>query len=104
VRPGRWRLSLQYTSGSDLVVEAAGRRFSMPARLDRPGPFFDVGAVSADGPILVTVHVKRASFLTSRQQAAFVSAVAATRPGPRRVVPARQACGRYVDWLEAASR
>ena len=98
---GTWDLSLQYSSPETLDVSAAGRRWRMPAYLDRPGPFFAVGTVVSTGaPVTVTVHAERSSSLTGPILAALLTQVVATpHPDPRVLVPLRRACGRYVDWL-----
>lgn len=98
---GQWSLSLQYTSPVNLDLSADGRRWHMPAYLDRPGPLFAVGSIGSDGtPIVLTVRAERPSALTGPDLVAFMSAIAATRlPDSRTMVPLRRACGKYVDWF-----
>jgi hypothetical protein len=104
VPAGEWEISLQYTSPEPLDIAAGGRRFTMPAYVDRPGPFFAVGSVTSTGaPISVIVHERRPSFLTGPGLAALLTDVAAVAsPDPRTLVPMRRACGRYVDWYRLA--
>jgi hypothetical protein len=104
VAAGKWEISLQYTSPEPLDITAGGRRFTMPAYVDRPGPFFAVGSVTSTGaPISVIVHERRPSFLTAPGLAALLTDVAAVAsPDPRTLVPMRRACGRYVDWYRLA--
>jgi hypothetical protein len=99
--PGTWDLSLQYESPVGLTLAAAGRRWTMPAYTDRPGPEFRVGSVTSDGSsqVVVSVHAARPSSLTGPDLAALTSALIAVRtPGVRALIPLRNACGRYVDW------
>jgi hypothetical protein len=97
---GRWELSLQYMSAVNLELTFGGRRFSMPAYLDRPGPWFAVGPVLAGGgPVSVTIHADKPSFLTGPSLAALTTGLVATRiPDTRVLLPLASACGRYVDW------
>lgn len=103
--PGRWQLSLQYTSPDPLLVSVPGHRFTMPAYLDRPGPFFAVGTVtSTGGPITVAVRSERPSSITGPALVSNLSAVVAVRePATRTIVPLRSACGRYVDWYRVTA-
>jgi hypothetical protein len=101
---GEWELSIQYFSGFDVRLSTQGRRWTMPAYLGRPGPFFGVGTVTGHGvasPVTLTVKAERPSFLTGTGGNLFTSIplIAATRiPDSRRIVPLRRACGQYVDW------
>lgn len=99
LRAGRWSLSLQYISAVPVTVRAGGHRWVMPAYLDRPGPPFSIGTLSASGPVIVTVTAGRPSALSGPLLAALPSALVAVRePAVRTVVPLDRACGRYVDW------
>jgi len=102
--PGRWELSVQYTSAENLAVSAQGGRWIRPAYQDRPGPVFQVGAVgSGGGTVTVSIHAIRPSALTGPDQGASVTYVVATRiPDPRSVMPLSSACGRYVDWYRTS--
>jgi hypothetical protein len=97
---GRWELSLQYVSAMPVEVSAGGQRWRMPAYLDRPGPFFDVGSVDSPGGLVqVSVRALTPSWLTGGTVQAFTSGLAAVRsPWTRTMVPLSAACGRYVDW------
>jgi hypothetical protein len=103
--PGRWDLSLQYTSPVTLGLRAGASRWTMPAYLDRPGPVFNVGSLSSDGtPMALSVHAARPSVLSGANLVAFISTVYATRaPATRTLVPLSRACGRYVDWYRLSS-
>ena len=104
---GSWELSLQYTSALDLQIVAGGRSFSMPAYQDRPGPVFQVGAVTSTGaPLITTIATQRPSSLTGVSQTSSITALVFTRiPDTRQVIPLARSCGRYVDWYrrDAAS-
>jgi hypothetical protein len=101
---GEWEISIQYTSSFAVDLSTQTRRWTMPAYLGRPGPFFGVGTVAGQGvasPVTLTFHAQRPSFLTGTGDIlfAYVSLIAATRiPDTRQIVPLSQACGRYVDW------
>lgn len=101
LKPGTWDLALPYMSPRPLEVRAAGRRFSLPASLDRPGVRLPAGAieVTRTGPVPVTVTATK-SRLTPRSAVAIPESVVATRRGTARLVPLREACGRYVDWYQ----
>jgi hypothetical protein len=98
--PGRWNLSLQYTSAMNLELLAAGQRFEVPAYLDRPGPIFSVGTVSAIGkPLVVTIVANNPGSIAGPDLQASIPQLIATRsPDARSLVPLRAACGRYIDW------
>jgi hypothetical protein len=111
---GRWDLSMQYVSTTGLTVDAPGLEASLPPNLDRIGPFFSVGTFTVPEPRTVVIHVK------ARQMNSFahllgapgatralnspgylpLNRLALTRHRSRpRIVPVREACGRYVDWV-----
>lgn len=97
---GRWQLSMQYTSAVDLQVSVEGRRWSMPAYLDRPGPVFAVGSITSVGnPVTLTIRADRPSAMTGDALFAQVSALYAVHlPDTRTLIPLRRSCGRYIDW------
>lgn len=113
---GRWDVSLQYASSTGLEVDAPGLKRRMPATLDRIGSYYLVGTVSIERPMTLPVRVRAlemnglAQLLGARGATRALSApgrtgsplgaIAFTRHGAReRVVPVREACGRYVDWV-----
>jgi hypothetical protein len=91
---------MPYLSPRPLEVRVAGKRFEVPASLDRPGPRLPVGAitVSETGRVGVSVRVITNTF-TPRSAIATPTAIVATKRGTARLVPIRKACGRYVDWF-----
>ena len=100
---GRWELSIAYTSTVTMGFAAQGRRFTMPAYVGRPGAYFNVGSVTGSGvdsPISWRISADRPSVLSGDTASADIGTIAATRiPDVRRLVPLRQACGKYVDWF-----
>ena len=100
---GKWQISIQYTSTVAMAFAAQGKRYTMPAYLGRPGGYFNVGSVTGDGidsPIRLQISADRPSFLSGDPRYADAFTIAATRiPNVRRLVPLRQACGKYVDWF-----
>lgn len=100
---GRWELSAEYLSYFSLDFSAAGRQWTMPAYLGRNGPWFAVGEIAGRGvhsPVTVKIIAQRPSPLTGGLVTAVsVYQLAATRvPDTRRLLPLRNACGKYVDW------
>ncbi len=99
----RWEISAQYTAWTPITFSAEGRRFWMPAYMGQNGPFFNVGAVTGRGvsrQIAIRISAGRPSILTGTQPYDSVYNIAATRlPDVRRMMPLRDACGRYVDWF-----
>lgn len=111
---GSWDLSMQYVSSTGLDIRAGNLRGGLPATLDRLGPYYRVGTVRAarSGPVTVRVTARPMNRL-GRLLGAPGATRALNSPGNlpldglaftrhdsrERVVPVRQACGRYVDWV-----
>src|SRR5262249_25077092 len=97
---GLFELSLQYVSAVDLQIDVGGRRFNMPAYLDRLGPWFVAGIFNAPrAPTVVTIKADSASAISGPDISAAIYGVVATPyPSARTLVPLSRACGRYVDW------
>lgn len=99
--PGRWELSLEYNSSQPVDVRIGGRETTMPANLDRGGPYWAVGEVRSGGHgsagrLHLRVHDDP---LGANTHFAVVHGIAAVRSDVAPVlVPLRRACGRYVDW------
>jgi hypothetical protein len=111
--PGRWQISLQYSSQDGLEVRAPGLAARLPASLDYVGGFWPVGAIRSTGkPITVTVVARDRPLLArllGRRVAdatpeLVLGRLAAVKAGSRTTVPLKRACGRYVDWYRRASR
>jgi hypothetical protein len=98
---GLWTLQMQYDSQHPIEVAAPGLRRTMPASLDRPGTRWHVGRTRVAGPdgAVVRLRVTDAA-LTPPGRVAQVNAIVATSVGGSRTVPLREACGKFVDWIE----
>lgn len=96
--PGRYELSLVYTAPRRPRVEARGLRADPVPQLDPPGTFWRVGELDWPGGRL-DVRIEAARMHLGGRQVTDVGELAAVRlDAPRRLVPLRRACGRYVDW------
>lgn len=104
LKPGSWWLSAPYTSPHPVEVTAPGLRTTLPANLDRPGMRWPVGSITVTGnaPITVTFHPQDPLF--APPVASTINALVATPDVPIRVVPLKQACGRYVEWYTASGQ
>jgi len=98
--PGRWQLELAYTSPRPVKVTVPGAATTtLPANLDRPGPRWPIGPVLVTHPGGVPVSYRLESeWLTPESAVAALGAVVAVSQTPERIVPLREACGKYVDW------
>lgn len=114
---GTWDISLQYVSREGIDVSLPGLRTSLPASLERMGPYWLVGTVRTAARTSLRVRATTRPLtwfgraLGARGETRALGAVvrsplggvAATRHGAReRVVPLRRACGRYVDWYRVS--
>lgn len=97
---GRWQLSMQYESAAKIQVYVGDKHWTMPAYLDRPGPWFNVGTFTSNGtPTIVTLAADKPSAIAGPTLNALIYGLVATPvPDTRQVVPLSKACGRYVDW------
>lgn len=102
--PGTWDLVMPYISPRPLTVAVLGERFELPPSLDRPGVRLPVGTIEVErpGPLVVTVSSQDTA-ATPRAAVAHPNLIVAQRRGTARVVPVREACGRFVDWLIPAA-
>jgi hypothetical protein len=116
---GHWDVSLQYVSTMGLDAWGPGLRTSLPAHLGRIGPYWYVGTIRQrhDGRFHMRFSAQQHGLLGRVLGArGFTRAIdvpgnfplqgiAFTRHGARnRVVPLREACGRYVDWYRLERR
>lgn len=103
--PGEWELSAPYTSSDGLRVTAPGLSTTMPPNLDNPGPRWRIGrlAVRGDERARISFEAMAEPLLAPPRGAASLVAIVATPLARERVVPVRQACGRYVDWYRPAA-
>jgi hypothetical protein len=97
---GDWEVSLRYESTRPIVLTLDGRRRPLPANLDRPGPWWRVGAAKSDGqrPMPVEIAVEDDALGSDNHFATLPELGAVRTDVPHRDVPLRDACGRYVDW------
>jgi hypothetical protein len=113
---GQWDISLQYLSATDVTVSAPGLEKVLAPNFGLITAYWPAGTLTSHGrPITLTVTTAQRTWFagllgTPRAMRAPLSPglkplfnAAFTRRGvtPRRV-PARQACGRYVDWFAPA--
>jgi hypothetical protein len=106
---GRWALSLQYQSPVPLVLRAPGLRVALPPSLDGKvpyfeggGPFWPAGSVRGGGRVTVTVSAGKLDGiqrLLGVKRRVALGKLAATGTTAQKVVPIRDACGKYVDWF-----
>jgi hypothetical protein len=119
VPAGRWDVSLQYVSSTPLEIRGPGLSLHLPANLERLSNYWPAGTLvqPRGGPLTIRVTtgypgaVGRLLGAPARTRAlgptdhAPLGALALTRAGARpRIVPLRQACGRYVDWYRPGAR
>jgi hypothetical protein len=100
LRRGLWDVSLAYTSTFPLEVAARGLETTLPANLDRPGPRWPVGriAVRDHSPTVFSFHIGKTPLTATYSSAAVLGELVASPVARERLVPVREACGRYVDW------
>ena len=109
---GRWDVALQYASRRPLRIEALDLAVTVPANLGRIGPHWLLGTVHTAEPTHARVRVTSVFGGTSELTRAYAPTrafnspdgrplgeiVATPHPWRPRIVPLREACGRYVDW------
>jgi len=101
---GRWELSQQYMAEQDVEVEGPGVAATLPANLDRPGPWYAFGELRRrrPGAVELTLRVGDAPLETNTHVSDLLGIAAVDLDDRPRAVPLRQACGRYVDWYTLA--
>ena len=99
---GRWELSLQYQSQTELSVHAANLQAKLPARLGEFGSYYRAGDVVVRTPAAVTVAVRTAALAGwAIERPAQVGQIALVRTDvATQRVPVHAACGKYVDSIE----
>jgi hypothetical protein len=100
---GRWTLSLQYVSPVPLDVTLGGTRARAVPSLEPPGAFWRIGTFASHGGwTRVHIHAHGSPPLAAFR-VVLLGSLAFTPAGEHdRIVPLRAACGRYVDWYQAA--
>lgn len=117
---GVWDLSMQYfsptlglrveTPESDLMLppDAFGRLRASGQLSGFESPYWPAGKVVSDGGELrITVSVEPLNWfqrLIGLERRAEIGTLAALRPATEEVIPAVEACGRYVDYLSFGSQ
>ncbi len=109
--PGRWELSLQYTSPvTGVTVTAPGVSAGLPPGVEaaipyRPdqGPYWQAGVLTTDGgPITVSVRADELSWLQKLlgvDAEAVIGNLTAARAEGFQTIPTPAACGLYVDHI-----
>ena len=98
--PGRWEISLSWSSPIPISAEIGGRRLTLPPFIGDSDRHWRVASVRGGRAVRVGVTPGGERRLDVRRGAQ-VGPVAAVREDvPGRFVPVRRACGRYVDWIE----
>lgn len=102
--PGRWQISLPFTSPQPVRVDGSGIHITLPPNLDRIGSLWPVGTVVSTGaPITLRLSMTDLGAMQTETPLAqyFVpQSLVAVPDVPDRTVPLRAACGRYVDHYE----
>lgn len=99
VPPGRWQLSLQYTSATPITVRAPGLAATLPPTLEAVGQYWAVGEIrSRARPLTLSLYVHAAPPLATRRLTVLGSIALVRADASPHLVPVRQACGRYIDW------
>ena len=101
--PGRWQLSLQYTSTTPVRILSRLGNFRLPANTARPGPYFAFAEVDvpAAGRVGFRVIAEQSARIGSRGAGVNLGALVASAGGPAQDRPVARSCGRYVDWYRA---
>ncbi len=116
VPAGAWDVSLQYASLTGLRLSAPGLALTLPATLDRIGPYWPAGVLvqRRSGPLTIAVQALDPSRIGRILGAPGrtpplvqgdlpLDGLALTRHNARaRTVPLQAACGRYVEWYRRA--
>jgi len=103
--PGAWELGAQYFAPLPVEVSGDGLKVTLPANMERLGSRWRIGVLRVSAPGGGTLNFQVGDhLLTPDSDAAAIVQLTATRVGGReRVVPLRQACGKYVDWYRYSS-
>jgi hypothetical protein len=103
---GSWEISLQYTSDTSITLRTKGFERSLPANLDRRGPFWSAGSyTSTGGRVTFTITAENVPLSGLAPRDTGLGGLVATRLGfGQQMLPLREACGRYVDWYRPEER
>jgi hypothetical protein len=98
---GRWEMSLQYVSPRRIDVSLGdGAGGWLAPNLARPGPVWRVAEIAQRraGRRPLVLDVEEDELGSENHPALPTAALFVRTDAPRRLVPLREACGRYVDW------
>ena len=99
--PGRWQVSLQYTSSTALTMRMEGLDAELPAVLEHQGPYWAAGDVTSTGrPQTIEVDVHAPPFPATARTSVLGNVAFVRRDVAPATVPLRAACGRYVHWMK----
>jgi hypothetical protein len=99
--PGRWDISMPFTSPQSVSVRGSGLDVTLPPNLDRVGEIWPVGQVQSSGsPVVLTMKMANPGEIRENSQYFIPQTVIAVPVAPERSVPLRAACGRYIDWYK----
>ncbi|MEK6278393.1 MAG: hypothetical protein AABM29_10320 [Actinomycetota bacterium] len=98
--PGRWDLSLQYSSPVSLQVRA-GELSAHPSAVTEPlSQYWPIGSLTSAGRrVAVEVEVADARLGAIERKTRLGRVVASPANWDVATVPLRDSCGRYVDWM-----
>lgn len=97
--PGRWDVSLQYTSDLELTLRAPGFTGRLRPNLDRRGPYWSLGTyTSTGGRTTFEATAEQVPVRIGRRDVALGVLVATPLDVPERTIPLARSCRRYVDW------
>ena len=103
--PGTYEISLDYEAPRAGTLRAPGVKAPLLATLDRPGSRWRVATVRHPGGTLrLQTQAASLPFDARAQETKVYEMSAVAVDAPRRLVPLRQACGRYVDWYTLGAR
>jgi hypothetical protein len=97
---GRWELSMQYVAEQDIEIGGLDSPATLPATLDRPGPWYRIGDVTQRRPGVrtLTFDVGDAPLPASTHVSELIAVAAVDLDSPPLLLPLREACGLYIDW------
>jgi hypothetical protein len=97
---GTWNLAARYRSTTPLRIMYGSLRVGgLSPNTDWPGPYWSAGKIVSDGrPQQLVVIAERETRFGGSAVPASISALVAVSDKGEKVVPLKQACGKYIDW------
>lgn len=103
--PGTYEVSVDYVAPRDGELTAAGVAAPLTATLDRAGNRWRIATFRhRGGRLRLRTRAAELPFGANAQQTAIHELSLVRLDAPRRLVPLRQACGRYLDWYTLGRR